>query len=55
MGETEERSRMDCDGFMREDIKRYVLGMNEGCSWRVGCCEWPLFLWKIAEKSDILS
>ena len=28
MGETEERIRMDCVGFMREDIKRYVLGMN---------------------------
>ena len=23
--------------------KRYGLGMNEGCSWRVGCCGWPLF------------
>ena len=46
---------MDCVGFLREDIKGYGLGINEGCSWRVWCCEWPLFLWKIAEKSDILS
>ncbi len=28
---------------------------NEGCSWRVWCCGRPLFLWKIEEKSDILS
>ena len=54
MGETEERSRMDCVGFLREDIKR-IWFRNEGCSWRVGCCGQPLFLWKIAEKSDILS
>ena len=36
-------ARMDCVGFLREDIKRYGLGMNEGCSWRVGCCGRPLF------------
>lgn len=28
MGEAEERSRMDCVGFLREDIKGYGFGMK---------------------------
>lgn len=32
MREAEERSQMDCVGFLQEDIKGYGLGMKEGCS-----------------------
>lgn len=45
---------MDCVGFLREDIKGYGFGMKAvyGVS---GAVDGLYFLWKIAEKSDILS
>lgn len=45
---------MDRAGFLREDIRGYGFGMKAvyGVS---GAMDGRYFLWKIAEKSDILS
>ncbi len=49
MGEAEKQSRMDCVGFLREDIKGYGFGMKavHGVS---GAVDGLYFLWKIAKN-----